>query len=175
MSTNPEYGDQSGSQPAPQDPYSSYGGQSAYDAQGGYGGQDTTAYGSGYPAQPSYSQANYGQDSMTYGQGAQPGYGQPAYDYNQGYAVQPRTNTMATLSLVMSLVGLLTGITAVLGIIFGHIARKQIRETGEGGDGMALAGLIVGYIICGLWVLGILAYIALVVFMFGAAGMAGAF
>ena len=33
-----------------------------------------------------------------------------------------------------------------LGIIFGHIARSQIRRTGERGSGLALAGLIVGYL-----------------------------
>ncbi len=31
-------------------------------------------------------------------------------------------------------------------IILGHRARRQIRETGEQGDGMALAGLVLGYI-----------------------------
>ena len=31
-------------------------------------------------------------------------------------------------------------------IIMGHISRRQIRESGEQGDGMALAGLILGYI-----------------------------
>ena len=37
----------------------------------------------------------------------------------------------------------LAGIPA---IVFGHVARRQIRETGEAGDGMALAGLIMGYV-----------------------------
>ena len=31
-------------------------------------------------------------------------------------------------------------------IIMGHIARRQIKLSGEQGDGMALAGLILGYI-----------------------------
>ena len=35
----------------------------------------------------------------------------------------------------------------------GHIARKQIRERNEQGDGFALAGIIVGWVITGLWVL----------------------
>jgi hypothetical protein len=41
------------------------------------------------------------------------------------------------------------------------VARRQIRERGEGGDGMALAGIIVGWILTGL----ILAYIAVFVIM----------
>ena len=31
--------------------------------------------------------------------------------------------------------------------------RKQIRRTGEGGDGLALAGIIIGGIVTGIWVL----------------------
>lgn len=37
----------------------------------------------------------------------------------------------------------LAGIPA---IVLGHVARRQIRETGEAGSGMALAGMIMGYI-----------------------------
>jgi hypothetical protein len=65
---------------------------------------------------------------------------------------------MAIVSLVLSLVGLFCGLTAPAGAIVGHIARKQIRQTGEGGDGMALAGIIVGWIITGL----LLAYVAVI-------------
>jgi hypothetical protein len=38
-------------------------------------------------------------------------------------------------------------IPAVLGIIFGFIARSQIRRSGgtQGGDGLAIAGIIVGF------------------------------
>jgi hypothetical protein len=35
----------------------------------------------------------------------------------------------------------------------GHVARKQIRERGEQGDGFALAGIIIGWVITGFWVL----------------------
>jgi hypothetical protein len=31
-------------------------------------------------------------------------------------------------------------------VIFGHIAIGQIKKTGEGGRGLAIAGLIIGYI-----------------------------
>jgi hypothetical protein len=33
----------------------------------------------------------------------------------------------------------------ILAIIFGHVARGQIRQTGESGGGLAIAGLILGY------------------------------
>jgi hypothetical protein len=48
--------------------------------------------------------------------------------------------------------------------VLGHVARKQIRERGQQGDGMALAGIIVGWILTGLMVafcgVGIVAAIA---------------
>jgi hypothetical protein len=37
-----------------------------------------------------------------------------------------------------------------LGLIFGIVARRQIRQTGEDGDGLALAGLIIGGIFTAL-------------------------
>jgi hypothetical protein len=52
----------------------------------------------------------------------------------------PRTNPMATATLVLGVVA------GPLAIPFGHIARSQIARTGEQGGGMALAGLILGYI-----------------------------
>jgi hypothetical protein len=69
-----------------------------------------------------------------------PGYGPPV-----GYAPPPQygrpTNTMAILALVMAFV------FAPVGLILGIIARKQIARTGEDGDGLALAGIIVGGVI----------------------------
>jgi MFS family permease len=52
----------------------------------------------------------------------------------------PRTNSLAIVALVL---GIFFGLLA---IPVGHIARAQIRRTGEQGDGLALAGLVLGYI-----------------------------
>jgi hypothetical protein len=38
------------------------------------------------------------------------------------------------------------------------VARRQIKERGGQGDGMALAGIIAGWIITGLWICGCGAY-----------------
>jgi hypothetical protein len=54
---------------------------------------------------------------------------------------RPGTNGLAIASLVLGIVG-----GSGLAIIFGHVARSQIRRTGQDGAGMALAGLILGYI-----------------------------
>ena len=52
----------------------------------------------------------------------------------------------------------------VVGAILGHVSRKQIRERGEGGDGMALAGIIVGWIATALGLLIVAFFVVLVVF-----------
>jgi Domain of unknown function (DUF4190)/Domain of unknown function (DUF1707) len=44
----------------------------------------------------------------------------------------------------------------ILAIVLGHKARREIRQTGEQGDGLARAGIILGYIGLGLTVLGVL-------------------
>ncbi|NKZ02609.1 DUF4190 domain-containing protein [Actinomadura latina] len=68
------------------------------------------------------------------------------------------TNGMATASMVMGVLGLAPfGQFAVGAIVLGHIARRRIRRTGEGGRGRATVGLIFGYLFTVLWaaVLGI--------------------
>jgi hypothetical protein len=58
----------------------------------------------------------------------------------------PRTNGMAIASLGFGIAEFFTmGLTAIPAIIFGYIARQQMRETGERGYGMAKAGLILGW------------------------------
>lgn len=84
-----------------------------------------------------------------------PQYQQPGYP--QGYgpqAVRP-TNTMAILALVFAFV------FSPLGIVFGVIARRQIRQTGEGGQGLATAGLVLSIIFVVIGVLSIIAAFAL--------------
>ncbi|MEV4618183.1 DUF4190 domain-containing protein [Asanoa sp. NPDC049573] len=108
------------------------------------------------PGQPSSGQpAPYGQPDPyaqpnAYGQPdpyaqAYPGYApqQPAYGYPQARG----TNVMAILSLVFAFV------FAPAGIVLGHIAKKQLRTSGEDGSGLATAGLVLSYIFTGLSVL----------------------
>jgi Domain of unknown function (DUF4190)/Domain of unknown function (DUF1707) len=57
------------------------------------------------------------------------------------------TNGMAVASLVCGLMQVFSlGITAIPAVILGHMARGQIRRTGERGDGMATAGLVLGWL-----------------------------
>jgi Domain of unknown function (DUF4190) len=85
----------------------------------------------------------------------------PAYAYGAPMPIGQKTNSLAITAMVLALTGLACGLTSPIGAIMGHVARRQIRQRGEGGDGMALAGIIVGWILTGLW----LAYIAFLIVM----------
>lgn len=99
-----------------------------------------------------------------------PAYGQPA---PAGYA--PPTNTMAIVAMVLSLAGLVTGITAVVGAILGHVALGQIKRTGEGGRPFALTAVIVGWVITGLGLLIVVGFVIFYVLLFAAVGTAGVY
>ncbi|MFH5208581.1 DUF4190 domain-containing protein [Antrihabitans sp. NCIMB 15449] len=121
-----------------------------------------------YAAQYGQAPAPYGQAPAPYGNPygqQQPMYGQPAPGY--GYPAQ-KTNGMAIASLVCGLAGIaLCGLSSILGIIFGHIAQSQIKRTGEQGEGMALAGLILSYIVTVGWIIIWVFYIGLLATIWG--------
>ncbi|WP_166868849.1 MULTISPECIES: DUF4190 domain-containing protein [unclassified Salinibacterium] len=72
----------------------------------------------------------------------------------QAYAyAAPRTNTLALVSMILSLASIVFLLPALAGVVCGHIALSQIKRTGEAGRGMALTGIIVGYIITGFVIL----------------------
>jgi len=83
-----------------------------------------------------------------------------------------RTNTLAIVSLVAGIGSFFAHIVpgvggftvAVIAIITGYLARKQIRETGEKGMGMATAGMIIGAVHIGLLVLLVVVLIFLILF-----------
>jgi Domain of unknown function (DUF4190) len=105
--------------------------------------------------QPAYGQPGYGQPGYAQPGFGQPGYGQapggypaPAYGYPPPYGYPPeqrRTNGLAIASMVLGIVWI-WWIGSILAVIFGHIALSQIKGRGEGGRGMAIAGLVLGYI-----------------------------
>ena len=81
----------------------------------------------------------------------QGGVPQPVAGSAYARASAPALNGMAIASMVLGIIGVFGAaiLTSVPAIIFGHIARRQIRNTEgrEGGEGMALAGLILGYVV----------------------------
>jgi hypothetical protein len=63
-------------------------------------------------------------------------------------AYRPATNGLAVASLVFGIISwfMCPLVGGVVAIITGHVAHGQIRRTGESGNGMATAGLVLGYI-----------------------------
>ena len=117
-------------------------------------------YGQPQYGQPHYLQPQYGQPQHGQPQYGPPGYPPPGYGVPGHLPGYPRpTNTMAILALVMAFV------FAPAGLVLGIVARRQIRQTGEDGDGLALAGIIVGGIVTAVFaffiVLWIIAFVAL--------------
>ena len=66
------------------------------------------------------------------------------------YASSPPTNTMAVVSLISGIASwfFLPFLAAIVAIVTGHMARNQINQSfgREGGDALALVGLILGYL-----------------------------
>jgi putative exporter of polyketide antibiotics len=60
------------------------------------------------------------------------------------------TNKKAIWSLVLGIVGLVCCgfIAGIPAIILGNMAKKEIATSGQGGGGMATAGLVLGIIAC---------------------------
>jgi hypothetical protein len=87
--------------------------------------------------------------------------GPPYYEARQTYAPPyagpwppyppaPPANRLAVAALVCGIAQFMVVVTFLPAIICGHIARRQIRRTGEDGDELARAGLILGYVGAGL-------------------------
>lgn len=138
--SNPEQPAYPEQQPAQQQPT-----QPQYDAQ--------------QPTQPQYgAQQPYG-THQPYGTqpqyGAQPYGTQPGSPYPYAYAPEPRTNVLAIISLVSAF------FVSLAAVITGHIALAQIKRTGENGRGLALAGLIIGYVGIAAGVLFVIIWFAL--------------
>lgn len=91
------------------------------------------------------------------------------------YAPVPPTNTLAIISMIAAIVGLFTfAILSLAGVIMGHIALNQIKKRAEGGRGMAITGLILGYVGIAFWILFLIIAVA-ALGLLGTAGAAGAF
>lgn len=134
-----------------------------------------------FPYHPYPSQPPYGYGSAPVGPYPQPPYAvrpgyRPPYDaggyvgYGPSYwSYGPPTRATNGLAIASMVLGILWlwWIGSILGVIFGHIALHQIRMSGEGGRGMAIAGLVIGY-------LGLLTGVLLVIIGLAAASGSGA-
>jgi hypothetical protein len=80
---------------------------------------------------------------------------------------------MAIISMVASILGLtaIPVVGSIVGVVTGHIARRQIAASGEQGSGAATAGLIIGYVGVALLALVIVLGIVALVFFAGTVPM----
>ncbi len=75
--------------------------------------------------------------------------------YTTAAPAEQKTNVLAIISLVSAF------LISLVAIITGHIALKQIARTGENGKGLAIAGLVLGYIGLVVGIIVIIVYVAL--------------
>ncbi len=100
------------------------------------------------PGPPTVPNA-YEQSPASTAPGPYPAGGYPTYGYGQPSpypAIRKKTNGLAIAALVCGIAGIIF-ITAVLAVVFGFVARSQIRRSSgtQGGEGLALAGIILGF------------------------------
>ena len=107
----------------PQDPFGPPGEQPGQGAP--EGGQP---YGSPPGGQPSYGSPA----------GAPPPYGQPEGGW--GPPAAQGTNGLAIASLITAF------LCSPVGIVLGFMAKNQIKQTGQGGSGLATAGIVLGVV-----------------------------
>lgn len=88
----------------------------------------------------------------------------PAYPAGTSWPAPPAappTSGMAVASLVLGIVGITIGwfllaVPSILAVIFGHIGLSETSKGHKTGKGMAVAGLVLGYVVAVVVALGIL-------------------
>lgn len=85
----------------------------------------------------------------------------PAGPWPATYLPTAPTNSLAIVSLVAGVLSwvLCPIVAGIVAVITGHVARRQMRASGESGGGLALAGLILGYVHLAFWVGGFLVWV----------------
>jgi Domain of unknown function (DUF4190) len=80
--------------------------------------------------------------------------------YQQPYAYPPpqrQTNGLAVASLVVGIASFFTcSLAGAVAVYLGNRAKAQIAQTGEEGEGLAKAGVVLGWIALALTLLGII-------------------
>jgi len=106
-------------------------------------------------------------------QGAAPG--PPSARGALGGIFPPGTNDFAILSLVIAVGGMATGMgmaTSPVSIVLGFMGLSRIKRTGERGREMAIAGILIGFVMI---LVSVLLVISMFVYMFVSLDMYGAF
>ncbi len=126
------------------------------------------------PPSPSISPAQAGPTTQVVGQQHAPSTAVPVTSGALQTVNAGQTNTLAVVSLATGILSFFGNVipiaggftVAIVAIITGHMARHQIKQTGERGMGMATAGMIIGYIHLAILGLVVIAVI-IAIFLFG--------
>lgn len=117
---------------------------------------DAGAAGAPSPGQPGAGPAEAGAPTYPAAPGAAPPGGPPA---------RQRTSGLAVASLILGIAGFtcLFLLGSILAVIFGFAARSEIRKSGgmKRGAGMATAGIVLGFVLIALVVIGAAVFIPL--------------
>jgi hypothetical protein len=100
---------------------------------------------------------------------------QPYSPQNPQYPAPLPTSMLAIVSLIAGILGftVLPILATFVALIAGYMARGETRSIPPraSGDGLATAGIVMGYIQIGLTVIGICCFVLYFVFMLGGIGL----
>ncbi|GAA4549216.1 DUF4190 domain-containing protein [Amycolatopsis samaneae] len=105
------------------------------------------------PTAAPYPDATYPPPAPPYGTPySQPVYGPPApFGIPPAGSAQSQDNALAIGALVCSIVGFCSCVSALPGLIMGHIALAKANRGEAGGRNLALAAVVIGYVIVALY------------------------
>jgi hypothetical protein len=116
------------------------------------------------PSQDQPSWQSQWQQGSPLGDQAEQAPPQSSSQLNPDWQSSPGTPGKAIAALILSIVGLVLCpyVFSVLALVFGYMARGEIKRSGGalGGDGLALAGIIIGWGSIAVWTLFIIAVYA---------------
>ena len=111
----------------------------------------------------------YGAPPPPAGHGAPDAFAMPAQHREKvlgvaGYTTPAYRNDAASVTaMVLGIIGIIIPGVCLFAIAAGHLAMRRLRTSYDGGRGLAVAGLVMGYVMLALW--GSLALLALVTSM----------
>lgn len=97
------------------------------------------------------------------------------YAYVPYAAAPPQSNGAATASLVCAILGLFSfGLLSIPGAVLGHIGVRAARDRRGAGQGLAVAGLVISYVVLVPGLLLVLGWVLIAVLGIGILGLGAA-
>jgi hypothetical protein len=109
-----------------------------------------------YPPAPTQSYPQQPYAPQPYQQPYQMGPYQQPYGYQAAHR-SAATNGLAIAAMVLGILWVYW-IGSILALVFGYVARDQIKRSGQQGDGMAIAGIVLGWVGIGFLIIGLMAW-----------------